>query len=101
MIEKITCFPSDQTDAFAEEVVNKTQMIAKKYDITFAQALEAYKIGAYAQHNDMLSVISNNLYKLADEAFMMLCESVADGTTSVADALYSVAGRLGKDKSYD
>ena len=61
--------PSNQTDGFAEEVLNNAIKISKREDVSLETVLEAYRIGAMAQANDMLYIISeqlNNLHNAID-----------------------------------
>ena len=56
--------PSNQTDGFAEEVLNKAKKISERKDVSLETVLEAYRIGAMAQSNDMLYMISQQLDNL-------------------------------------
>ena len=56
--------PSNQTDGFAEEVLNKAKKISERKDVSLGTVLEAYRIGAMAQSNDMLYMISQQLNNL-------------------------------------
>lgn len=55
--------PSDQTDGFAEEVIGHARKIALREELPLETVLEAYRIGAMAQQNDMLYKIACMLEK--------------------------------------
>lgn len=77
-------YPSNQSDAFADEAAAAIKKIALKYEITFDQAAKAYEVGVRAQQVDMLHMIEQHLCDLVG------CFD-SSNSTGVAFALDSIA----------
>ena len=77
-------YPSNQSDAFADEAAAAIKRIALKYDIAFDQAAKAYEVGVRAQQVDMLYMIKQHLCDLVG------CFD-SSNSTGVAHALDGIA----------
>lgn len=62
--------PSSQTDGYAEEIISRAKEISKREHLDTEFVLEAYRIGAMAQQNDMLYKIACALGELATAPIM-------------------------------
>ena len=62
--------PSNQTDGYAEEVISRAKEISKREHLDTEFVLEAYRIGAMSQQNDMLYKIACALGELATAPIM-------------------------------
>ena len=62
--------PSNQTDGYAEEVISRAKELSKRERLDTEFVLEAYRIGAMVQQNDMLYKIAYALGELATAPIM-------------------------------
>ena len=76
--------PSNQTDGYAEEVISRAQEISKREHLDTEFVLEAYRIGAMAQQNDILYDIACALGELATAPIMGIDR---DNLNSISDAI--------------
>lgn len=79
--------PSNQTDGYAEEVISHAKEISKREHLDTEFVLEAYRIGAMAQQNDILYNIACALGKLATAPIMGIDR---DNLSSISDAIASL-----------
>ena len=64
--------PSNQIDGYAEEVISRAKELSKREHLDTEFVLEAYRIGAMAQQNDMLYKIAYALGELATAPIMSI-----------------------------
>ena len=79
--------PSNQTDGYAEEVISRAKEISKREHLDTEFVLEAYRIGAMAQQNDILYNIACAIGKLATAPIMGIDR---DNLSSISDAIASL-----------
>ena len=76
--------PSNQTDGYAEEVMSRAKDISKREHLDTEFVLEAYRIGAMAQQNDILYNIACALGELATAPIMGIDR---DNLNSISNAI--------------
>lgn len=80
--------PSNQTDGYAEEVISYAKKISKREHLDLDVVLEAYRIGAMAQQNDILYEIAYALGELATAPIMGIDRDNLSSISSAIELLY-------------